>query len=94
MGPVVTSKQTRWRRPLRQIVEIAWSAPVVIGCRLARIRDPRERRRMVQEKVEALGQAARAAVTTSPRDPALLLGDVLAPVHRRVVANRRRLSGR
>jgi hypothetical protein len=91
--PMSTRKQTRWARPVRQIVEIMWSAPIVIGHRVARVRDRRELRRMVQEKVEGVGQAAWAAVTTSPRDPALLLGNVLAPIHRRVVANRRRLSG-
>lgn len=84
-----------------QLVEIAWSAPLVIGYRTARMvtggwppsaRDRREYTRMVQEKTEAFGQAAFAAVTTPPRDTATALGNVLAPVHRRVVANRRRLS--
>lgn len=91
----------RWARPVRQIVEIALSAPIVIGHRAARIvtggwppRAPqrREYRRMVQEKVEGLGLAVRAAVSTRPRDAAAVVGDVLAPIHERVVANRRRLS--
>ena len=47
---------------------------------------------MVQEKVEALFQAATAAVMTPPKDTAKAVGNVLGPVHRRVVANRRRLS--
>jgi hypothetical protein len=47
---------------------------------------------MVQEKVEAFTQAATAAVTTPPKDTAKAVGAVLGPVHRRVVANRRRLS--
>lgn len=106
---MATRKRTRnptrpgagWARPIRQIVEIVWSAPVVIGYRAARIvtggwppRAPqrREYRRMVQEKVEGLGLAARAAATTRPRDAAVVVGDVLAPIHERVVANRRRLS--
>jgi len=108
---MATRKRTRskaragaqWARPVRQIVEIAWSAPVVIGYRTARMvtggwppRAPqrRENRRMVQEKVEALGLAARAAFTTRPQDAAVVVGNVLAPIHQRVVANRRRLSRR
>ncbi len=85
-----------------QLIEIAWSAPVVIAYRTARIatggwppsaRDRREYTRMVQEKAEAFSQAAVAAVTTPPKDTAKAVGNALAPVHRRVVANRRRLSG-
>jgi len=90
-----------WVRPWLQLVEIAWSAPVVIGYRTARMvaggwppsaRDRREYGRMVQEKVEAFGQAAVAAVTTPPKDTARVIGNAVAPVHRRVVANRRRLT--
>jgi hypothetical protein len=92
---------TGWVRPWMQLVEIAWSAPVVIGYRTARMvaggwppsaLDRREYTRMVQEKAEALGQAAVAAATTPPKDTAKAVGNILAPVHRRVVANRRRLS--
>lgn len=88
-----------WVRPWLQLVEIAWSAPLVIGYRTARMvtggwppnaRDRREYTRMVQEKAE--GQAAYAAVTTPPKDTAKAVGNILSPVHRRVVANRRRLS--
>ncbi|GAA3240571.1 hypothetical protein GCM10017691_42850 [Pseudonocardia petroleophila] len=84
-----------------QLVEISWSAPVVIAYRTVGMvaggwpPSPgarREYRRMVQEKVEGFAQAAVVAVTTPPRDTARLVGDVLAPVHRRVVANRRRLA--
>lgn len=83
-----------------QLVEIAWSAPLVIGYRTAKLatgswppsaRDRREYTRMVQEKVEAFGQAGVAAMTTPSNDSAKAVGSVLAPVHRRVVANRRRL---
>lgn len=82
-------------------MEIAFSTPVVIAYRTTRMMtggwppstaDRREYTRMVQEKTAAFGQAAAAAVTTPPRDTATALGNVLAPVHRRVTANRRRLS--
>lgn len=43
---------------------------------------------------EAFGQAAVAAVTTPPKDTAKAVSNVLAPVHRSVVANRRRLTRR
>ena len=90
-----------WVKPWLLVAEIAWSAPVVIAHRTFRMasggwppsaRDRREYTRMVQEKVEALFQAATAAVTTPPKDTAKAVGNVLGPVHRRVVANRRRLS--
>lgn len=96
-----SSPGTDWVRPWMQLVEIAWSAPLVIGYRTARLmtggwppsaRDRREYRSMVQEKAEAFGQAAVAAVTRPSKDTAKAAGSVLAPVHRRVVANRRRLS--
>ena len=48
---------------------------------------------MVQEKVETFGKVAVAAVTTPPKDTARAVGNVVAPVHRTVVANRRRLLG-
>jgi hypothetical protein len=92
-----------WVKPWLQVTEIAWSAPMVIAYRTARMvsggwppssRDRREYIRMVQEKVEAFSQAATAAVTTPPKDTAKAVGSVLGPVHRRVVANRRRLSRR
>lgn len=91
----------KWVRPWMQLAEITWSAPMVIAYRTARMvsggwppsaRDRREYARMVQEKAEAFGQAAMAALTTPPKDTAKVLGNVVAPVHRRVVANRRRLS--
>lgn len=90
-----------WVRPWVQLVEIAWSAPVVIAYRTAGMvaggwppspKARREYRRMVQEKVEGFTQAAAVAVTTPPKDAVRVVGDVLAPVHRRVVANRRRLA--
>lgn len=91
-----------WATPLTQIGQIAWAAPQVVGYRAARIargswspsaRDRRENTRMIREKVETLGQVA-AAVTTAPRGSgaAERVARALAPVHRRVLANRRRLS--
>jgi hypothetical protein len=92
-----------WVRPWFQLLEISVSVPVVIGFRTVRIvaggwpPDARERRelvRMVQEKAEAFGQAAVAAVTTPPKDGARFVGAVVTPVHRSVVGNRRRLTRR
>jgi hypothetical protein len=89
-----------WVRPWMQLVELSWSVPVVIGYRTARIvaggwppsaRDRRELTRMVQEKAQAFGQVAVAAVTTPPKDTARAVGAVITPVHRTVVSNRRRL---
>lgn len=97
-GPLPGSE---WVLPWLQLVEIAWTAPVVIAYRTARMatggwppsaRDRREYTRMVQEKVEAFGQAAAVAVTTP--FTAHTVGRIITPVHRRVVANRRRLSRR
>lgn len=90
-----------WVRPWFQLVEITVSAPVVIGYRTVKLvtggwppsaRDRRELVRMVQEKAGAFGEAAMAAVTTPPKDTATLVGNVLAPVHRTVVSNRRRIT--
>ncbi|WP_018333797.1 hypothetical protein [Actinomycetospora chiangmaiensis] len=89
-----------WIRPWFQLVEISVSAPIVIGVRTARIvmtgRPPgpaerREMRRMVTEKARAFTQAGHAALTRPPSDVAGYLGGVLAPVHRTVRSNRRRL---
>jgi hypothetical protein len=49
---------------------------------------------MWREKAEAFGQAYLAALTTPPQDAARMAASVVGPVHRRVVANRRRLSRR
>jgi hypothetical protein len=89
-----------WVRPWMQLVELSWSVPVVIGYRTARLvaggwppsaRDRRELTRMVQEKAQAFGQIAVTAVTTPPKDTAQAVGSIIAPVHRTVVSNRRRL---
>ena len=58
-----------------------------------RARERRELARMVREKVDVFGQVATAAVTTPPKDTARMVGRIVAPVHRRVVSNRRRLTG-
>lgn len=87
--------------PWIQVCEIAWAAPQVIAYRTARMvrggwppsaRDRREYARMGREKVEVLAQAAVAAATSSPRAGAAVIGTTVASVHRRVLANRRRLS--
>ena len=92
----------QWVRPWLQLVEISFSVPIVIGYRTARLvaggwpPDARERRdlaRMVSEKAGAFGQAAVAAVTTPPKDTAKAVANVVAPFHRAVVGNRRRLTG-
>jgi hypothetical protein len=91
-----------WVRPWLQLAEISVSAPIVISVRTARLvaggwpPDARERRelaRMVREKAAAFGSVAAAAMTTPPKDTARLVGGVVAPVHRTVVSNRKRLSG-
>jgi hypothetical protein len=91
-----------WVRPWLQLVEISVSAPVVITYRTARLvaggwppsaRERRELRRMVREKADVFTSVAISAVTTPPKDTARLVGRVVAPVHRRVVSNRRRLGG-
>ncbi len=89
-------------RPWLQLVEISVSAPIVITYRTARLisggwpPDARERRelvRMVREKAGAFAEVGLAAMTTPPRDAARAVGGVVAPVHRTVVSNRKRLSG-
>ena len=92
-----------WVRAWTQAVEMSWSAPMVIGYRTARLltggwppsaRDRREYVRMWQEKVDAFGRAYLAAMTTPPQDTARMITAAASPIHRRVVANRRRLSRR
>lgn len=89
--------------PWIQLCEIAWAAPQVIAHRTTRMmwggwpptaRDRREYTRMGQEKVEAFSEAMTAVALAGPRAGATVLGRVLTPVHRRVVANRRRLTRR
>ena len=85
------------------MVEISVSVPVVVGQRTVRMvrggwppdaGQRRELHRMVTEKARAFSQAAVAAVTTPPRDTAAVVGAVLAPIHRTVLGNRRRLGRR
>jgi hypothetical protein len=88
------AQAAQWARAWTQLAEIAWSAPVVIGYRTATLlaggwppsaKDRREYTRMWQEKFDAFGRAYFAALTNNP-------SGVVRPVHRKVVANRRRLS--
>ena len=76
--------------PWAQVAGIAWAAPQVVAYRVARIAagDRREVRLMVTEKIAAVAEIA--AVVASPRRRTV--GAVLEPVHRRVMANRRRLA--
>jgi hypothetical protein len=90
-----------------KIWQLATVAPMVIGYRLAGMalagpepsaRDRREFNRMGQEKVDAWYEAAQAAgmrlFQANMAMAALgsdLLADTLAPYHRRVLANNRRL---
>lgn len=90
-----------WARAWMQLAEMTWSAPMVIGYRTSRMltggwppsaRDRREYTRMWQEKADAFGRAYVAALTTPPTEAAQVFANAVRPVHRRVVANRRRLS--
>lgn len=76
---------------------IAWAAPQVVAYRAARMarggwppsaRDRREYGLMVLEKIETVVEVA--GIVASSRRPTV--GAVLEPVHRRVMANRRRLA--
>jgi len=90
-----------WLTPWLQLSEIAWTAPQVITYRLWRMalggwppnrRDRREYSRMGQEKVDAFAESAAALATAWPTAALSMFGTSITPVHRRVVANNRRLS--
>jgi hypothetical protein len=90
-----------WLKPWIQLTEIAWAAPQVITYRLWRMalggwppnrRDSREYSRMGQEKVDAFAESAAALAMAWPAVALSMFGKSIAPVHRRVVANNRRLS--
>ena len=91
-----------WLNPSIKAWEIAWMAPQVIGYRVARmmtggwppsVRDRREYSRMGREKSEAFGHTLTAIVAAEPTASAgATLNKALAPVHRQVKANHRRLS--
>lgn len=85
------------------MAEIAWAAPQVMAFRMTRMmtggwppnaRDRREYTRMGQEKGEAFFQAWMAAAFSWPTMSAAAVEHTLAPVHRKVVANNRRLARR
>lgn len=97
--PARPTSAADWVAPWLQMVEIACTAPWVIGYRTARMLTggwppaPRERReytRMWQEKGEAFTRAAAAAAPTAPGPAAV--GAALTPVRRRVRGNARRLA--
>lgn len=84
-----------------KLVEVAWFAPQVMAYRMAGMwsgsgtaKGRRENTRMVQEKSEAFAEALLAVWTGRPCLAARTFEQALAPVHRRVVANNRRLSRR
>lgn len=94
-----------WVGPLIQVGQIAWAAPQVVVLRASRMlgggwppsaRDRREYVLMGREKVEGLVEVAtvlaQARRSTSPKSGSALVEEALAPVHRRVLANRRRLA--
>ncbi|HEV7861340.1 MAG TPA: hypothetical protein VGR20_01530 [Acidimicrobiia bacterium] len=83
--------------------EIAWTAPLVVGNRVVRMmwggwppsaRQQREVRRMGEEKAAAFWEASLAAGRAWPMMTAATVDAALRPVHRRVVANNRRLNRR
>lgn len=89
-----------WSGPLVQVGQIAWAAPQVVVHRAVRMvrggwppsaRDRREYVRMGREKVEGLVEVV-TILATSSRTGSALARQALGPVHRRVLANRRRLA--
>ncbi|GAA4546214.1 hypothetical protein [Pseudonocardia xishanensis] len=85
--------------PYRLAAEMTWSVPLVIGARLVRIarggpRGKHETRRMVTEKTSAFAAATVAAAVATVTAPTAVLAHGLAPIHRTVRANRRRLLRR
>jgi hypothetical protein len=92
-----------WLSAWSKLSEIAWTAPQVISYRLWQMawagwppsgRDRREYSRMGQEKVDAFAESAAALAMAWPATAAAMLNKSVAPVHRRVRANHRRLSRR
>lgn len=89
-----------WGGPLVQVGQIAWAAPQVVVHRASRMlrggwppsaRDRREYVLMAREKVEGLVEVA-TVLATSSRTGSALAQQALTPVHRRVLANRKRLA--
>ncbi len=94
------SRWSGWGGPLVQVGQIAWAAPQVVVHRVSRMlrggwppsaRDRREYLLMGREKVEGLVEVV-TVLATSPRSGPALARQALDPVHRRVLANRRRLA--
>ena len=91
-----------WLAPSIKAWEIAWMTPLVMGARMSRMmlggwpptaRDRREYLRMGQEKNDAFTQVLTAVATGRPgASAAPTANKTLAPVHRRVKANNRRLA--
>ncbi len=92
-----------WLAPCVQMCEMAFVAPQVVAYRTSRMvaggwpptaRERREYTRMVTEKVEAVGQVAGAMVAFSAGAGPTPLITTIDSLHRKVMANHRRLSGR
>jgi hypothetical protein len=90
-----------WLVPWVQVCEMAWVGPQVIAYRTVRLvsggwpptaRAWLEYNRMVTEKVNAFGQVGRVVLTTSPGTGLAAVSAAIEPLHRVVLANRRRLS--
>ena len=84
-----------------QICEIALVAPQVVAYRSARIvtggwppsaRDRLEYKRMVTEKIKAMGQISAAVLSASTGGGVGALKAPIGPMHRKILANRRRPS--
>lgn len=91
------SAGTRAVTAAAQIGEVAWLAPQVVALRLTRLAHSpaacrRESARMVREKGEALLEIVGHGGTRCPRTIATVTGRTVGAVHRRVVANHRRLT--
>ena len=102
MGRRRSGPGLEWMPVAQKMTEICFAAPGVALYRLADLCNPwpptarrrRERVRMVQEKAEAVAELAVVTATMWPRLLASAADQSLAPVHRRVVANHRRLYRR
>ena len=98
--PHATLPGVDWRAWF-QAWEVAMATPEIIAHRTARMmlggwppstRDQVEYARMIQEKGEAFIECWIAAMLAWQRGGAAGMQESLAPVHRRVTANRRRLA--
>lgn len=99
--PVSLASPRTWLSPWVQMCEMAVVAPQVVTYRTIRIvtggwppnrRDRLEYARMVTEKVNALGQVSTAVLKARPGTGVAAMSGAIEPLHRKVLANHRRLS--